>query len=124
MLYWTILTLSGRNRKKMVEIQSKKDIEKISYEILKSSKSFDVFPTPIDTIVRYAELTVNTEDLSKIPSNFFSKKIDVLKRALGKVQGILDRSEKIVYLDLSAHPSKQKFVKLHIRKHRILSFAL
>lgn len=104
----------------MADLQSKKDIEKISYEILKSSKSFDVFPTPIDTIVHYAELTINTGDLSKIPSNFFNKKIDVLKRALGKVQGILDRSEKIVYLDLSAHPSKQKFVKLHEVGHKVL----
>jgi len=106
----------------MVELQSKKDIEKISYEILKASRSFDVFPTPIDKIVSYAELSVNSGDLSKIPSNFFSKKLDTLKRALGKVQGALDRSEKIVYLDLSTHPSKQKFVKLHEVGHKVLSW--
>ncbi|MCL2683599.1 MAG: ImmA/IrrE family metallo-endopeptidase [Bacteroidales bacterium] len=88
--------------------------------MLKGSKSFDVFPTPIDTIVSYAELTVNSGDLSKIPSNFFSKKMDALKRALGKLQGALDRSEKIIYLDLSAHPSKQKFVKLHEVGHKVL----
>ena len=104
----------------MAELSSKKDIDKISYDILRGSKSFDVFPTPIDTIVSYAELTINSSDLSKIPSHFFAKKMDVLKRALGKVQGILDRSEKIVYLDLSAHPSKQKFVKLHEVGHKIL----
>ncbi|MDR0681947.1 MAG: ImmA/IrrE family metallo-endopeptidase [Dysgonamonadaceae bacterium] len=105
----------------MIELQSKKDIEKISYEILKGSKSLDVFPTPIDKIVSYAELVVNSGiDLSKIQENYFSKKIDVLKRALGKVQGILDIREKIIYLDLSAHKSKQKFVKLHEVGHKVL----
>jgi Zn-dependent peptidase ImmA (M78 family) len=105
----------------MVDLQSRKDIEKISYEILKDSKSFDVFPTPVDKILLYSELIVNKEiDLSKIPSNFFSKKMDALKRALRKVQGALDRCEKVVYLDLSAHPSKQKFVKLHEVGHSVL----
>jgi len=105
----------------MVELQSKNDIEKISYEILKGSKSLDVFPTPIDKIVSYAELVVNSGiDLSKIQENYFSKKLDVLKRALGKVQGILDRREKIIYLDLSVHKSKQKFVKLHEVGHKVL----
>jgi hypothetical protein len=107
----------------MVKLQSKKDIEKISYEILKGSKSFDVFPTPVDKIVSYAELIVNSGiDLSKIQDNYFSKKLDVLKRALGKVQGILDRREKIIYLDLSVHKSKQKFVKLHEVGHNVLTW--
>jgi hypothetical protein len=104
----------------MLELQSKRDIEKISYEILKGSKSFDVFPTPVDKIVSYSELIINSGiDLSKIPSNYFSKKRDALKKALGKVQGVLDRREKVVYLDLSVHPSKQKFVKLHEVGHNV-----
>ena len=105
----------------MDELQSKKDIEKISYEILKSSNSLDVFPTPIDKIVSYAELMVNNGfDLSKISANYLSKTSDALKRALGKVQGVLDRREKIIYLDLSTHPLKQKFVKLHEVGHKVL----
>jgi Zn-dependent peptidase ImmA (M78 family) len=105
----------------MIELQSQKDIEKISYEILKGSKSLDVFPTPIDKIVSYAELMINNDvDLSKIPTNYLSRASDALKRALGKLQGALDRREKIVYLDLSAHPLKQKFVKLHEVGHKVL----
>lgn len=104
----------------MVELQSKKDIDNLSYEILRSSKSLDVFPTPIDAIVTYSELVVSTTDLSRIPSNYVSKSLDVLKRAIGKAQGMLDRREKVVYLDLSTHPSKQKFVKLHEVGHRVL----
>ena len=44
----------------MCAIQSIKDIEKISLEILKDSKSLDVFPTPIDRIVSYVDLKVSS----------------------------------------------------------------
>ena len=107
----------------MLELQSKKDIEKISYEILKSSKSLDVFPTPIDKIVSYAELSVNSGiDLSKIQSGYFSKIPDVLKKAIGKLQGALDIRKKEIYLDLSVNVSKQKFVKLHEVGHNVLTW--
>jgi hypothetical protein len=107
----------------MVELQSKKDIEKISYEILKGSKSFDVFPTPIDQIVSYAELTVNLGiDLSRIHPSYLSKATDVLRRGIDKIQGILVWKEKQIYLDLSTHESKQKFVKLHEVGHNILTW--
>jgi hypothetical protein len=107
----------------MVELQSKKDIEKISHEILKGSKSFDVFPTPVDRIVSYAELTVNAGiDLSKIHPSYLSKATDVLRRAIAKVQGVLVWREKEIYLDLSIHESKQKFVKLHEVGHNVLTW--
>lgn len=107
----------------MLELQSKKDIEKISYEILKSSKSLDVFPTPIDKIISYAELSVSSGiDLSKIQSGYFSKVPDVLKKALGKLQGALDIRKKEIYLDLSVNVSKQKFVKLHEVGHNVLTW--
>lgn len=51
----------------MCAIQSIKDIEKISLEILKDSKSLDVFPTPIDRIVSYVDLKVSSNiDISQI----------------------------------------------------------
>ena len=107
----------------MLELQSEKDIEKISYEILKNSKSLDVFPTPIDKIVSYAELTVNSGiDLSKIHASYLSKASDVLKQAIDKVQGILVWKEKQIYLDLSTHESKRKFVKLHEVGHNVLTW--
>ena len=107
----------------MVDFQSKKDIERISYEILRGSKSLDVFPTPVSKIVSYAELAVNSGiDLSEIHPGFLSRATDTLKKALGKVQGALDRREKIIYLDLSVHPAKQKFVKLHEVGHDVLTW--
>lgn len=100
---------------------TKKDIENISYEILKTSKSLDVFPTPVDRIIAYTELTINNGiDLSKIHPNYLSKTSDALKRALGKVKGIFDRKEKIIHLDLSLSDSKKNFVKLHEVGHGVL----
>jgi hypothetical protein len=62
----------------------------------------------------------NDVDLSKIPTTYLSRASNALRRALGKIQGALDRREKIVYLDLSAHPLKQRFVKLHEVGHKVL----
>jgi hypothetical protein len=45
----------------MLEQHTRKDIEKISYEILRGSKSLDIFPTPVDKIVEYAELVVRKD---------------------------------------------------------------
>lgn len=104
-----------------MDLYTKKDIEKISYEILKSSKSLDIFPTPVDRIVTYTELAISKGvDLSKIHPNYLSKGSDVLKRALGKVKGVFDRKEKIIHLDLSLIGSKQNFVKLHEVGHGVL----
>lgn len=105
----------------MVEIHSKKDIEKISREILKDSNSFDVFPTPIDKILSYSELVIGTGvDLSQIHEGYFSKVPDVLKRALGKVRGVLDRRKKTIFLDMSQGKPRQGFVKLHEVGHDVL----
>lgn len=58
----------------MCAIQSIKDIEKISLEILKDSKSLDVFPTPIDRIVSYVDLKVSSNiDISQIHEGYKSK---------------------------------------------------
>ena len=65
----------------MCVIQSIKDIEKISLEILKDSKSLDIFPTPIDKIVSYVDLTVSSNvDISQIHEGYKSKYPDALLR--------------------------------------------
>lgn len=105
----------------MCAIQSIKDIEKISLEILKDSKSLDVFPTPIDRIVSYVDLKVSSNiDISQIHEGYKSKYPDALFRALSKVRGLLDRKEKKVYLDLTQLDSRKNFVKLHEVGHDVL----
>ncbi len=105
----------------MVESHNRKDIEDIAYDILKASKSWGKYPTPVDTIVNYSDLIVNkTVDVSKIHHGYASKVTDSLLRALSKVRGIFDRSEKTIYLDLSQNDQKKNFVKLHEVGHGIL----
>lgn len=103
------------------ELTSAKDIEDISFDILKGSKALGIFPTPIDQIVQYAELRVNEKrDLSIIPKNYLDKSTELLKKALRKVRGALDRGEKTIYLDLKQHPSRKKFITLHETGHDLL----
>lgn len=105
----------------MADIHSRKDIEKISLEILKSSKAIDIFPTPIDQIVNYSNLIIAKNiDVSKIEHGFLSRISDTLQSGLQKIRGILDREEKIIYLDLSQSKQRQGFVKLHEVGHDIL----
>ena len=62
-----------------MDLSSKKDIENISFDILKSSKSLDVFPTPIDKILQYSELIVaegiDLKSLEKKYKTFFFSEI-------------------------------------------------
>lgn len=108
--------------KVMLEEHTRKDIEKHSLEVLKGCKGLDVFPTPVDSIVEYTELAIATGiDLSSVNESFFSNfSSDLLRSGLSKIRGILDRSHKIIYLDLSQKTSRQGFVKLHEVGHEIL----
>lgn len=100
---------------------TKKDIQNIAYDILKQSKSFDVFPTPVDKIIEYSELYVDTHTgIHSIPNNYISKNIDTLKRALRKVYGVLDRREKKIYIEPDLKIYKKNFVKLHEVGHDVL----
>lgn len=105
----------------MNDLPAKRDIEKISFEILRGSKSLDVFPTPVDQIVAYSELVVRNDiDISSIHHSYIDKANSVLKRALSKVRGLFDRIEKTIYLDLSKGFNRKSFVKLHETAHGIL----
>lgn len=104
----------------MINEQKKLDIENITFDALYKSNSFGVFPTPVDKILKYAELRIDSNvDLSVIPSNFFAKHSLTFKRGLAKIRGVLDRSKKIIYLDLKQRPSKLNFVKLHEVGHEL-----
>jgi Zn-dependent peptidase ImmA (M78 family) len=105
----------------MVEITSKKDIEKISFDLLKHSKALDKFPTQVNHIINYAELVINKDvDLSKIDESFISKTSKGLKNLMSNVRGFLDRREKIIYLDLAQGPTRRNFVALHEAGHNLL----
>lgn len=109
----------------MDHLINKKKIEKISNGILKDSKSLDVFPTPTDKIVDFAELQINNGvDLSKVDHSFFKDNFnfDNFKNILSNIKGLLFRKEKLIFLDKSQLLVKQNFVKLHELGHEALSW--
>lgn len=105
----------------MDNTHSKKEIDDLIFEILKSSKSLDVFPTPVDKIVEYCELNLsNKNGFHNIPSNYIPKKIDAFNRMLKKVLGAFDREEKVIYIDPLLPAVKQNFIKLHETGHGVI----
>jgi hypothetical protein len=101
---------------------TKKEIKKASLELLKSSKSLGVFPTPIDQIVTHADLTVSGQGLIISDPNIFERFSDLLMHGLDKVRGALDRSQKIIYLNLDQDKKslRKNFVTLHEVGHDVL----
>ena len=97
------------------------EIEKVAFDLLKQSKSFGVFPTPVNQIVSYSELeTHESNDLVTLSKNYLGRASETLKKAVRKVKGALDRKEKIIYLDPSLHVSSKRFVKLHEVGHEAI----
>ncbi len=108
-----------------MSLPSKASIEKVSMEILKQSKALDVFPTPVDQILSYTELELDSSvDLSIVEQSFLDRLSEKLqgkmKSALQLVRGFLDREDKIIYLDLSQTANRKRFVKLHETGHQAL----
>ncbi len=98
-----------------------KDIDRISLEVLRSSKSLDIFPTPVDRIVEYCDLQLQKNvDISKIHPSYRDKANEFLRSAVSKIRGIFDTKKRVIYLDLSVGMQKQNFVKLHETAHGIL----
>ncbi|MEE1899564.1 ImmA/IrrE family metallo-endopeptidase [Flavobacterium rakeshii] len=113
----------------MIDDFTKKEIDKISYELLKGSKSFDVFPTPVDQIMNYSNFVIdNNIDLINIEHSFFEtlkeKSFKTLQSGLSKIKGIFDRREKTIYIDVSLESNigKKNFVQLHEIGHGVLNW--
>lgn len=113
----------------MIDDFTKKEIDKISHELLKGSKSFDVFPTPVNKIMNYSDFVLdNNIDLLNIEHSFLDtlkeKSFKTLQSGLTKVKGIFDRSEKKIYIDVSLDKNlgKKNFVTLHEVGHGALGW--
>lgn len=107
----------------MINEKKSKEIENVVFDALSKSNSLGIFPTPVDSILKYANLRVSSGvDLSNIPSNFLPKLSLFVRRGVAKIRGVLDRREKLVYLDLTQPESKKRFVKLHEVGHELCSW--
>lgn len=98
-------------------------IHKISLDLLKNSGSLDTFPTPVDQLLKFSELKLNSEEnFSSIDEKFVHHKSNILKNALSKVLGLFDRTEKVVYIDPRLNKNQHTFLKLHELGHGVLEW--
>ena len=97
------------------------EIEKLVYGILVGSRAWGKFPTPVDEIVAYTELSLERGiDLSKVEPSFFDASREFFGRIKRKVLGMIDIREKTIYLDQSQKPARQNFIKLHETGHGVI----
>ncbi len=103
------------------KLESKQEIEDVAFDVLKQSGALGKFPTPVDQIVQYSELKINeSDDITSIPKNYIGKTSEALKKALRKLNGVLDRKEKTIYINPNQVKSRKHFVKLHEVGHHAL----
>lgn len=97
------------------------DIEDIAFDLLKQSKSLGIFPTPVDEIIKFSELLYKeSRYLDQIQKNYKTNSPNLLKEALKKLNGLLDRKEKTIYVNPYQLESRKKFIKLHEVGHNAL----
>jgi hypothetical protein len=91
--------------------------------LLERADAWGVVPVPIDDLLAAAKLKV-------APTSLFDPRAiaayaiaqgkraaDVVKRALGKILGILDAHEEVVHIDDTVLETRQRFLKLHETGH-------
>lgn len=105
------------------DLASGDDIARETDRLLKRADAYDRFPTPVDDIVQAAGLTeapdfvLDEPAIASVPRHLRA----ALRRAGAKLQGALDRRERVVHIsDLVTHDGKRNFVKLHEVVHDLL----
>jgi hypothetical protein len=90
---------------------------------LDRADAWGVFPTPVDSLMAAAKLTVAPKNAFD-PAAFLAyvkqktqTLTDTLKRALGKILGLYDATAAVVHIDYTVGVSKQTFLKLHEAGH-------
>ena len=98
-------------------------VENRAKMLLERAGAVGVVPVPIDDLLSAAKLRV-------APTSLFDpraiaayaiaqgkKAADVVKRALGKILGILDAHEEVIHVDDTVTEARQSFLKLHETGH-------
>lgn len=105
-----------------IDAYQEKVIRKQADLLLRKASAYGRFPTPIDDIVAAAELEIEMElifdeeglgELYRALPNEQKLKTEVVKRAIGKVEGVLHVGDKTIFIDPTLHKSRQKFITLH-----------
>ncbi len=102
-------------------LASAEEIERIARNILLESGAWGKFPTPVDEIVEFVELSLEKGvDLSEVDPGFFAFTKDFFGRISRKVLGVLDYRDKVIHLDESQPAARKSFIKVHEVGHFVL----
>ncbi len=98
-------------------------MEEAARRLLDRADAWGTIPAPIDDLLEAAKLKV-------VPTSIFDpraiaayakvaggKVADTVKKALGKIWGVLDTAEEVIHIDDSVTLGKQLFLKLHETGH-------
>lgn len=104
-------------------LASADEIEKIARTILIGARAFGKFPTPVDDMIAFSELSLAKGiDLSEVQPSLITAGRMFAGKVTRKVLGIFDFRDKTIYLDHSQRESRKNFVKLHETGHGVISW--
>jgi hypothetical protein len=97
-------------------------IQKAADEFLKKSGAYGVFPTPMDALIKHADVEVVEDNVfdEGFIKRMWHKGGDLIKKAISKVQGLLDVGARLVFIDKAKLRVKQSFLTLHEIAHATL----
>jgi hypothetical protein len=104
-------------------LASADEIEKIAGNILVGARAWGKFPTPVDELIAYCELSLSKGiDLSEAEPSLITVGRMFGGKVSRKVLGMFDFRDKTIYLDHSQRESRKNFVKLHETGHGVISW--
>ena len=107
----------------LTPLASVDEIEKIARNILIGARAWGKFPTPVDELIAYSELSLAKGiDLSQAEPSLITAGRMFAGKVSRKVLGIFDFRDKTIYLDHSQRESRKNFIKLHETGHGVISW--
>ena len=104
-----------------VALDSANEVEQVVRNLLRESKAWGHYPTPVDQIAKFGELAIERKiDLGKADEAFLPRQFGFLSSALKKILGLIDFRHRKIYLDQTISPNRQNFIKLHEVGHGVL----
>ena len=102
-------------------LESTAEVELIVRNLLRKSKAWGRFPTPVADIAAYSRLVMDRKiDLRTVDHGFVPRHVEHLTSGLKKLLGLIDRRERRIYLNHSLPATRKAFVELHEIGHGVL----
>lgn len=98
-------------------------VEKVATQLLHKADAWGVVPVPVEDLLSAANLTVapysifDPRSIAAYALQQGKKAADVVKRAVGKVFGVLDAHAEVIHVDDSVGKARQRFLTLHEAGH-------